>query len=73
MGNFDVKKRVMVKAGIPPSISKETVRRVRRKTDQPEMNSHFRRKGILTKSDLKLRLISLSKKFVVNVQCNYEI
>ena len=39
MGNFDVKKRVMVKAGIPPSISKETVRRVRRKTDQPEMDS----------------------------------
>ena len=29
----------MVKAGIPPSISKETVRRVWRKTDQPEIDS----------------------------------
>ena len=29
----------MVKAGIPPSISKETVRRVPGKTAQPKMNS----------------------------------
>ena len=28
MGNFFVKKGVMVKAGIPPSISEETVRKV---------------------------------------------
>ena len=31
--------RVMVKAGIPPLISKETVCRVLRKTDQPETDS----------------------------------
>ena len=29
----------MVKAGIPPSNSKETVRSVMRKTNQPEMDS----------------------------------
>ena len=29
----------MVKAGVPQSISKETVRRVLRKTDRPEMDS----------------------------------
>ena len=29
----------MVKAGIPPSISKKTVHRILRKTDQPEMDS----------------------------------
>ena len=29
----------MVKAGIPPSISKETVPRVLRKTEQPEIDS----------------------------------
>ena len=35
----------MVKAGIPPSISKETVRRVLRKTDQPEMDSFLEEKN----------------------------
>ena len=29
----------MVKAGIPPSISKETVNRILRKTEQPEIDS----------------------------------
>ena len=38
-GKFLCKKRVMVKAGIPPSISKETVLGVLRKTDQPKMDS----------------------------------
>ena len=32
-------KKIMVKAGIPPSISKETACRVLRKTDQPETHS----------------------------------
>ena len=63
----------MVKAGIPPSISKETVGRVLQKTD---LNwTQFHRKGILTKDDLKLRL-NLFGKFVVKMQCvtmKYEI
>ena len=53
MGNFCVK-RVMVKAGIPPSISEETVRRVLRKAGLKW--ARVQRKGILTKNDLKLRL-----------------
>ena len=38
-GKLVCSKRVMVKAGIPPSISKETVNRILRKTDQPEIDS----------------------------------
>ena len=53
MGNFCVK-RVMVKAGIPPSISEETVWRVLRKAGLKW--ARVQRKGILTKNDLKLRL-----------------
>ena len=45
VGNFSVK-RVMVRAGIPPSISTATV----------VPWSHAEKKGVLTKSDLKLRL-----------------
>ena len=44
----------MGKAGIPPRISEETVRKVLQKTDLKW--THFRRKGILTKNDLKLKL-----------------
>ena len=44
----------MVKAGIPPFISVETVRRVLRKTGLKW--THFQTKGILTKTDLKMRL-----------------
>ena len=33
MGNFFCKKRVMVKVGIPPSISEERIRRLLQKTD----------------------------------------
>ena len=44
----------MVKADIPPSISEETVRKVLEKIDLKL--THFQRKGILTKNDLKLRL-----------------
>ena len=51
MGNFCVK-RVMVKAGIPPSISEETVRRVLQKAGLKW--TRVQRKGILTKNDLKL-------------------
>ena len=53
VGNFSLK-RVMVRAGIPPSISTATVRRVMRKTGLKW--SHAQKKGALTKSDLKLRL-----------------
>ena len=45
MGNFYVKKRVMIKVGILPSISKETVRKVLRKTDRPEMNLFLQEKN----------------------------
>ena len=38
-GKLLCKKRVMVKAGIPPSISKETFGRVLQKTDGLEMDS----------------------------------
>ena len=38
-GKLLCKKGVTLKAGIPPFISKETVRRVLRKTDQPEIDS----------------------------------
>ena len=44
----------MVKTGIPPSISEETVRRILRKAGLKWTRVH--RKGILTKNDLKLRL-----------------
>ena len=53
VGNFSVK-RVMVGAVIPPSVSTETVRRVMRKTELKW--SHTLKKGVLTKSDLSLRL-----------------
>ena len=53
VGNFSVK-RVMVRAGIPPSISTATVRRVMKKAGLKW--SHAQKKGVLTKSDLKLRL-----------------
>ena len=48
------KKRVRVKAGIPPSISKKAVRRVLWWLNNLKW-THFWRKGILTKNDLKLR------------------
>ena len=60
VGNFSMK-RVMVRAGIPPSISTATVRRVMKKTGFKWRHAH--KKGVLTESDLKLRL-----KFVRNVR-----
>ena len=53
-GRLFCKKRVMVKAGIPPTISEEIVRRVLWNTDLK--CTHFQRKGIMSKNDLKLRL-----------------
>ena len=44
----------MVRAGIPPSISTVTVRRIMRKAGLKQ--SRAQKKGVLTKSDLKLRL-----------------
>ena len=52
VGNFSVK-RVMVRGGIPQSISTATVRRVMRKAGLKW--SQAQKKGVLTKSDLKLR------------------
>ena len=60
----------MVKAGIPPSISEETVRKVLQKTDLKW--THFQRKGILTKNDLKLRLTFARKAFRKRAMCNYK-
>ena len=57
----------MVTAGVPPTIREETVRRVLQKTVLKW--THFQRKGILTKNDLKLRL-KFDRK---GVMCNYEI
>ena len=73
MGNFFVKKGVMVKADIPPSINEETVRKVVQKTDLKW--THFQRKAILTKNDLKLRLkFELARKVChKGAMCNYEI
>ena len=53
-GRFFGKKRVMVKAGIPPCISEDTVYRVLGKTDLKQ--THFKKKGNLTQNQLKLRL-----------------
>ena len=61
MGNFCVK-GVMIKAGILPSFSEETVRRVLQKTGLKW--TRVQRKGILTKNDQKLRL-----KFARKVRC----
>ena len=61
MRNFFVKKKVMVKAGIPPSISEEIVRKVLQKTDLKW--THFQSKGILTQNDLKLGLKFAQKVF----------
>ena len=68
------KKRVMRKAGIPSSISEETVRKVLQKTDLKW--THFQRKEILTKNDLKLRLKFARKVCRKCAMCNtmkYEI
>ena len=69
-GNFFCKKRVVVKAGIPPSISKETVHKAVRKTDLKW--TYFQRKEILTKNDLKLRLKFARKVCRKCAMCNYE-
>ena len=58
VGNFSVK-RIMVRTGIPPSISTATVRRVMKKVGLKW--SHAQKKGVLAKSDLKLRLKSAQK------------
>ena len=65
------KKRIMVKASNPPFISEETVRKVLQKTNLKW--THFQRKGILTKNDLKLRLKFARKVCRKRAMCNYEI
>ena len=70
-GKLFCKKRVMGKTCIPPSISEETVRKVVQKT---HLNwTHFQRKGILTKNDLKLRLKFDCKVCRKRAMYNYEI
>ena len=54
MGNFSVK-RVTVRAGILPSVSTATVRRVMKKTELKL--SHAQKKGEQAKSDLNLRFM----------------
>ena len=65
------KKRVMVKAVISSTISKEAVGRVLQKTDLKW--THFHRKEILTKNDLKLRLKFARKVCRKRIMCNYVI
>ena len=64
------KKTVMVKAGIPLTISGETVGRVLQNTDLKW--THFQRKGNLTKNDLKLRLKFARKVCRKHAMCTYE-
>ena len=61
----------MVKAGIRLSVTEETVRRVLRKTDLKW--THFLRKGVLIKNDLKLGLKCARKVCRKRAMCNYEI
>ena len=58
----------MVKAGILPSISEQTVRRVLRKAGLKW--THVQRNGILTKNDLKLRL-KFARKVRLNLSANF--
>ena len=69
MANVFVKK-VTVKAGIPPSISEETIRRLLKKTVLKW--THFLRKGIISENDLKLRLKFVRKVYRKRGTCNYE-
>ena len=71
MTNQVLARRVMVKAGIPVSISGVTVRRVLWKTGLRWTN--FQRKGILTKNDLKMRLKFARKVCCKRAMFNYEI
>ena len=61
----------MVNAAIPPSITEETVRRILGNTDLKW--THFQRKVILTKNDLKLRLKFAWKVSHKRSMRNYEI
>ena len=61
----------MVKASIPLSISEEIFCRVLQKTDLKW--SHFQRKGILTKHDLKFRLKFAGKFCRKRTMYNHEI
>ena len=70
MGNFCVK-RVIVKAGIPPSICEETVCRVLQKAGWK--CTHVQSKEILTKNHLKLRLTFAQKLCRKRAMCNYKI
>ena len=61
----------MIKAGIPPSISKDTVHRVLPKTDLKW--TQFQKEKIMSKTDLKLRFKFPQKVYRKRATCNYEI
>ena len=61
----------MVKAGVPPSPTEKIVGRVLQKIDLKW--THFQRKGILSKNDLKLRLTFTRKVRRKRAMCSYEI
>ena len=61
----------MIKAGIPPAISEDTVHRVLPKTDLKW--THFQKEEITSKIGLKLRLKFPQKVYRKRVTCNYEI
>ena len=69
-GKLFSKNRGMVKAGIPPSISEETVRRLGRKTCLKW--TYFQKKEIMSKNDLKLRVRFVQKCYRKRATCNYE-
>ena len=64
------KKRFMMQSGIPPSIREETSYRVLQKIDLKW--THFQRKGILSKNDMKLRLKFALKVCCKHAMCNFE-
>ena len=70
-GKLFCRKRDLVKVGISSCIIKETVCRVLPKTD-PKW-THFQRKEIMSKNDLKLRLKFARKVYCKRATCNYEI
>ena len=73
-GKLSCKKRVILKAGIPPSIGKEAVRRVLRKTDQPAIDS-FWEKRIPEQKRPEIETYKFAEKACCkrSLQCNYEI
>ena len=64
-------KRVVEKGDIPPSTTTERIRTVLQKTDLKW--THFQRKEIMSKNDLKLRLKFPRKVYCKRAACNCEM